>query len=109
MKEVENEKEKLEYQIERMLLEDNEMKKHISDLEYHLDVANQNIHPLKSYKLESEKKVSAMTNLQLDLEVSEKKLNAATLGISHLAKECDLLEQQLSGFQDFIMCKDLNY
>ena len=62
LREVEKEKEKLEHQIKNMLLEDDEMKKHISDLEDHLDVANQNIHSLKSCKLELEEKVCSKLN-----------------------------------------------
>ncbi|KAJ9596366.1 hypothetical protein L9F63_012641, partial [Diploptera punctata] len=60
--EVEEENKRLKDELKTVLLEEEEMKKCVSNLECRLDTANQCIHSLKTCKLELEKKVSSKTH-----------------------------------------------
>ncbi|XP_021932074.1 GRIP and coiled-coil domain-containing protein 2-like isoform X5 [Zootermopsis nevadensis] len=100
-KEVENQV--LSEQLKRMIMEEEEMTRHKSELELHLEAANHEVGSLKTSNIEL---VNKMEALQHELEESERKLNSASVELDHISQERILLEKGLAGLQDLLACKD---
>ncbi|XP_069682255.1 putative leucine-rich repeat-containing protein DDB_G0290503 isoform X3 [Periplaneta americana] len=106
LKEKEEENKVLSEHLDKIVQQQEEMTQRISDLETHLQAANQESCSLRASNLELEKRVDAMATLQSELEDSQRRLNSATVELENLSREKHILENELASLQTQLTSRD---